>query len=80
MERPNLYICHTAYQVLVDMVRAMEDAVPPELILSSVIPNTEELAGGFPPPACSAVYGFLTNLPAAMPFSRVFCARCCFSG
>ena len=45
MERPNLYICHTAYQVLVDMVRAMEDAVPPELILSSVIPNTEELAG-----------------------------------
>ena len=45
MGLPNLYICHTAYQVLVDMVRAMEDAVPPELILSSVIPNTEELAG-----------------------------------
>ncbi len=45
MPRPNLYICHTAYQVLVEMVRAMEDTVAPELILSSVIPNTQELAG-----------------------------------
>ena len=45
MGLPNLYICHTAYQVLVELVRAMEDTVAPELILSSVIPNTEELAG-----------------------------------
>lgn len=45
MERPNLYICHTPYQVLVELVRAMNDTVAPELILSSVIPNTEELAG-----------------------------------
>lgn len=45
MGLPNLYICHTAYQVLVEMVRAMEDTVAPDLILSSVIPNTEELAG-----------------------------------
>lgn len=43
--KPDLYICHTAYQVLVEMVRAMEDTVAPDLILSSVIPNTEELAG-----------------------------------
>ena len=45
MGLPNLYICHTAYQVLVEMVRAMKDTVAPDLILSSVIPNTEELAG-----------------------------------
>ena len=45
MGLPNLYICHTAYQVLVELVRAMKDTVPPDLILSSVIPNTEELAG-----------------------------------
>ena len=45
MGLPNLYICHTAYQVLVELVRAMKDTVAPDLILSSVIPNTEELAG-----------------------------------
>ena len=45
MTRPNLYICHTAYQVLIAMVRAMREPVLPDLILSCVIPNTNELAG-----------------------------------
>lgn len=45
MVRPNLYICHTAYQVLVEMVRAMHQPTPPDLILSCAIPSTQELAG-----------------------------------
>ena len=44
MGLPNLSICHTAYQVLVEPVRAMEDTVAPDLLLSSVIPPTEDLA------------------------------------
>ena len=42
--KPNLYICHTAYQVLVDLLRASRtDGQPHTMVLSAAVP--EPLAG-----------------------------------
>ena len=43
--KPDLYICHTAYQVLVDCCRAMEAPCPPDLVLSAALPGAGALAG-----------------------------------
>ena len=38
--KPNLYICHTAYQVLVDLLRASRtDGQPHTMVLSAAVPN-----------------------------------------
>ena len=45
--KPNLYICHTAYQVLVDLLRAGRCACengPHTMVLSASVPDTAELA------------------------------------
>ena len=41
--KPNLYICHTAYQVLVDLLRAGRCACengPHTMVLSASVPDT----------------------------------------
>ena len=46
--KPNLYICHTAYQVLVDLLRAGRCACengPHTMVLSASVPDTAALAG-----------------------------------
>ena len=43
--KPDLYICHTAYQVLVECCRAMEAPCPPDLVLSAALPGAGALAG-----------------------------------
>lgn len=40
-----LYICHTPYQVLVELCRAMQAAQKPDLILSCSVPDAPALAG-----------------------------------
>lgn len=40
-----LYICHTPYQVLVELCRAMGAAEKPEMILSCSVPDAAALAG-----------------------------------
>lgn len=42
--KPDLYICHTPYQVLADLCRAMQAPCPPEIILSTAIPDAAALA------------------------------------
>ena len=43
--KPNLYICHTAYQVLVDLLRAGRCAGKPHtMLLSASVPDTTALA------------------------------------
>ena len=43
--KPNLYICHTAYQVLVDLLRAGRCAGKPHtMVLSVSVPDTAALA------------------------------------
>ena len=43
--KPNLYICHTAYQVLVDLLRAGRCAGRPHtMVLSASVPDTAALA------------------------------------
>lgn len=45
--KPNLYICHTAYQVLVDLLRAGRCACengPHTMVLSASVPDTAVLA------------------------------------
>ena len=43
--KPNLYICHTAYQVLVDLLRAGRCAGKPHtMVLSASVPDTAALA------------------------------------
>ena len=38
--KPNLYICHTAYQVLVDLLRASRtDGQPHTMVLSAAVPE-----------------------------------------
>ena len=38
--KPNLYICHTAYQVLVDLLRASRtDGQPHTMVLSAAVPD-----------------------------------------
>ena len=43
--RPDVCICHTPYQVLVELCRAFHSPCPPHLILSSVVPDAPALAG-----------------------------------
>lgn len=43
MAKPDLYICHTAYHVMVDMLRAMRSKNPSMLVMAAVIPNAQEL-------------------------------------
>lgn len=40
----DLYICHTPYQVLVEMCRAFGAPCPPEMLLSASVPGAEALA------------------------------------
>lgn len=42
--KPDLYICHTPYQVLVTLCRAFDSPCPPQLILSTTIPDADSLA------------------------------------
>ena len=43
--KPNLYICHTAYQVLVDLLRAGRCAGKPHtMVLSASVPDTAALS------------------------------------
>ena len=43
--KPNLYICHTAYQVLVDLLRAGRCVGKPHtMVLSASVPDTAALA------------------------------------
>ena len=43
--KPNLYICHTAYQVLVDLLRASRtDGQPHTMVLSAAVPEPQSLA------------------------------------
>ena len=46
--KPNLYICHTAYQVLVDLLRASRTAHPENephtMVLSAAVPEPQALA------------------------------------
>lgn len=43
--KPDLYICHTPYQVLVECCRAFDAPCPPELVLSAALPGAGALAG-----------------------------------
>lgn len=43
--KPDLYICHTPYQVLVTLCRAFDAPCPPQVILSATIPDARPLAG-----------------------------------
>ena len=43
--KPDLYICHTPYQVMVEVCRAFEAPCPPHLLLSAALPGAEALAG-----------------------------------
>ena len=52
--KPNLYICHTAYQVLVDLLRASRtDGQPHTMVLSAAVPEPQSLAKKLRPPALS---------------------------
>ena len=43
--KPNLYICHTAYQVLVDLLRASRtDGQPHTMVLSAAVPEPQSRA------------------------------------
>lgn len=42
--KPDLYICHTAYQVMVEVCRAFEAPRPPHMLLSTSLPGAEALA------------------------------------
>ena len=43
--KPNLYICHTAYQVLVDLLRAgRAEGKPHTMVLSAAVADAEALA------------------------------------
>ena len=43
--KPNLYICHTAYQVLVDLLRASRtEGKPHTMVLSAAVPEPQTLA------------------------------------
>ena len=45
MAKPDLYICHTAYQVLVDLLRASRtDGQPHTMVLSAAVPEPQSLA------------------------------------
>ena len=40
--KPNLYICHTAYQVLIDLLRASRtDGQPHTMVLSAAVPEPQ---------------------------------------
>ena len=44
--KPNLYICHTAYQVLVDLLRAGRCAGKPHtMVLSASVPRHRRAGG-----------------------------------
>ena len=43
-QKTDLYVCHTAYQVLIAMVRALRAGGGQSLVLSTVLPNAEPLA------------------------------------
>jgi hypothetical protein len=43
-KKPDLYLCHTAYQVLIALIRAVRADGAQVLILSAAIPNAESLA------------------------------------
>lgn len=57
MSKPDLFICHTAYQVLVDLCRAMNAPQKPDLILSSAVANAAPLSA---------------RLAAAQQFGQIF--------
>lgn len=42
--KPDLYICHTPYQVLVEICRAFSASAKPEILLSHTIPDAQPLA------------------------------------
>ena len=42
--KPDLYICHTPYQVLVEVCRAFGAPCPPEMLLSASVPGAGALA------------------------------------
>ena len=44
MDRPDLYICHTAYHLLIALLRARRAGGPQEVWLSEEIPDAEALA------------------------------------
>lgn len=42
--KPDLFICHTAYQVMVEVCRAFEAPCPPRMLLSAALPGAGALA------------------------------------
>lgn len=42
--KPDLFICYTAYQVMVEVCRAFEAPCPPHMLLSASLPGAEALA------------------------------------
>ena len=44
MSKPDLYICHTAYQVMIDLLRTLRSGEKSALIISSTVPDAKNLA------------------------------------
>ena len=44
MAKPDLYICHTAYQVMIDLLRTLRSGEKSALIISSTVPDAKNLA------------------------------------
>ena len=65
--KPDLYICHTPYQVLVTLCRAFDSPCPPQLILSTTIPTPILWLHASAPPALWGRCAFLTKMPVDPP-------------
>ena len=44
MAKPDLYICHTAYQVMIDLLRTLRSGEKSALVISSTVPDAKKLA------------------------------------
>lgn len=83
--KPNLYICHTAYQVLVDLLRAgREPGAPHTMVLSAAVPDAAALAARLDATGVAAATvvdetrwpGSVTGPLAALRSRRAFVQRC----
>lgn len=83
--KPNLYICHTAYQVLVDLLRAgRAEGGPHTMVLSAAVADAEALAGRLDKTGVVQTVlvdetrwpGTVTGPLAALRDRRAFEARC----
>ena len=47
MAKPDLYICHTAYQVMIDLLRTLRSGEKSALIISSTVSDAKNLPHGW---------------------------------